>query len=82
MLKYSVKLFASLKEKAGYDLWHYESEVVLKASALLTAFFEQHPNTANLRGVTRLAVNQSFCSEDLALAATDELALIPPVSGG
>ena len=49
---------------------------------LMQSFFEAFPELDGLRQVTRLAVNQSFCTEDLELDPSDELALIPPVSGG
>lgn len=81
-MKYTVKLFASLKEQTGKSEWHLESNEALTGSALLTAFFDQYPQTSKLRGVTRLAVNQAFCADDPQLAESDELALIPPVSGG
>ena len=82
MVYYSVKLFASLKEKAGSGIWQYQADAPLTGSALLAAFFDAHPATAALRGVTRLAVNQAFCTADTVLRPGDELALIPPVSGG
>ena len=82
VLRYQVKLFAVLKEKVGTGLWEYEASEQLKGSELLSAFFEAHEAVAGLKNVTRLAVNQSFCTEDVLLASGDEIALIPPVSGG
>jgi len=79
---YRVRLFALLQEKAGTDVWVHESPSVLTGSALLNAFFDAHPDLEALRHVTRLAVNQAFCVQDARLDPADELALIPPVSGG
>ena len=82
-MTYQLKLFAVLKERVGSDVWLYQGPATgLKGSELLQAFFQAHPQLDGLRKVTRLAVNQAFCTEDPVLSPGDELALIPPVSGG
>lgn len=81
-MTYEVMLFAALKDQTRLNTWCCQSEEPLSASGLLARFFETFPDLAGLRKVTRLAVNQSFCSEDQALDEGDDLALIPPVSGG
>ncbi len=81
-MQYRLRLFAALREYAGMDEWCYDTDLPAKPSDLLSAFFRDHPRAAGLREVTRLAVNHRFCRDDLALAPEDELALIPPVSGG
>ncbi|MDJ0838669.1 MAG: MoaD/ThiS family protein [Acidobacteriota bacterium] len=81
-MQYQVKLFALLKERAGSASWSCQSDEALTGSQLLAAFFDAHPSLNGLRTVTRLAVNQAFCEGDPVLAEGDELALIPPVSGG
>lgn len=81
-MHYRLKLFAALREYAGTDEWRYETQSPAKASDLLRAFFDTHPRAAGLRTVTRLAINHRFCQDDRELVPEDELALIPPVSGG
>lgn len=81
-MHYTVQLFASLRERTGLKIWQHYSSEALTGKALLEAFFSAFPETAALSKVTRLAVNQSFCRDEAALSAEDELALIPPVSGG
>ena len=81
-MNYQVKLFASLKEGVGADHWTYTSEAPLKGSELLAAFFATFAALDGLKRVTRLAVNQAFCADDPLLREEDEIALIPPVSGG
>ncbi len=81
-MRYRVRLFASVREKIGSAQWDYQSDRALKGSELLDVFFAANPSVSGLRAVTRLAVNQSFCETDPLLAENDELALIPPVSGG
>ncbi len=81
-MAYEILLFAALKDKTGLSAWRCQSEEPLTASDLLARFFEAYPELAGLRKVTRLAVNHAFCTRDQLLRESDELALIPPVSGG
>lgn len=81
-MNYKVKLFAMLKQKVGDSEWAYYSDGPMEASGLLAAFFEEFPELGSLRSVTRLAVNQAFVEGDPELGEDDEIALIPPVSGG
>ena len=81
-LRYRVKLFASLKEQTGLAHWECPSGAQLRGSELLHLFFTAFPTLDDLRKTTRLAVNQAFCTDDPLLAEGDEIALIPPVSGG
>nr|VFJ61566.1 MAG: molybdopterin synthase sulfur carrier subunit [Candidatus Kentron sp. DK] len=79
---YRVKLFAGLKEEAGKDEWVHEGERILTGRELLQAFFDQYPARGKLREVTRVAINHAFCQQDSSVAPEDEVAFIPPVSGG
>lgn len=47
-----------------------------------TRLFEAFPGLASGRSVLRFAVNRAFAEQDQRLADGDELAVIPPVSGG
>ena len=72
-----VRLFAGLRERAGTD------EVALElpdGARVRDALDRMGELTAGVPVV--LAVNQEYAAEDEALNAGDELALIPPVSGG
>ncbi len=72
-----VRLFAALRERAGSD----ELELELPEGALVADALESiGALTADLRVV--MAVNHEYARGDTALHAGDELALIPPVSGG
>ncbi|CAM2006467.1 MoaD/ThiS family protein [Acanthopleuribacter pedis] len=81
-IQYKVLVFASLRDAVGGDTWLYQSTQPVSAAALLQTFFETFPATAGLAKTTRLAVNQEFLAEDRVLDVADEIALIPPVSGG
>jgi molybdopterin converting factor subunit 1 len=72
-----VRLFAQLRERAGAD----EVELELPDGALVSEALER------LRSVTDglpvvMAVNHEYADTTASLQAGDELALIPPVSGG
>jgi len=70
-------LFAQLRERAGAD----EVELELPEGARVRdALAAVHELAAGLPVV--MAVNREYASEDSALAPGDELALVPPVSGG
>jgi molybdopterin synthase catalytic subunit len=72
-----VRLFAGLRERAGAD----EVELELPDGALVSDALERL--SAVTSGVcVVMAVNHEYADPDLSLAPGDELALIPPVSGG
>jgi molybdopterin converting factor subunit 1 len=77
-----VQLFAILKERAGQD--HVEVELPDSATvADAIAAVAQLPGLAGLsHGSARMAVNREYAASDTLLRSGDELALIPPVSGG
>ena len=72
-----VRLFAGLRERAGAD----EVTLDLPDGALVRDALERMADvTAGVCCV--MAVNQEYADDGRPLAAGDELALIPPVSGG
>ena len=76
-MEVTVRLFAMLRERAG------AREVTLElpdGARVRDALDELGDLAAGLPLV--MAVNREYAREDHALAAGDELALIPPVSGG
>jgi molybdopterin synthase catalytic subunit len=76
-MRVQVRLFAGLRERAGAD----EIELELPEGARVRDALERlHPVSDGLKVV--MAVNREYASEDAVLHAGDELALIPPVSGG
>jgi MoaE-MoaD fusion protein len=79
-----VRLFAVLRERAGRDSLEVEvAEGATVAEALRALAEESEPLAAALEAMpVVMAVNRSYAGEDAILAAGDELALIPPVSGG
>jgi molybdopterin converting factor subunit 1 len=76
-MRVQIRLFASLRERAGAP----ELTLELPDGALVSdALSELRWLTGDLRVV--LAVNREYASDTTGLRPGDELALIPPVSGG
>jgi molybdopterin converting factor subunit 1 len=72
-----IRLFAGLRERAGTD----ELELDLPEGAVVRDALERMSAVTDGLPVV-MAVNQEYADVDLALHAGDEVALIPPVSGG
>jgi molybdopterin synthase catalytic subunit len=77
-----VRYFAIVRELLGRSV---EDRVVADGTTVGGLFADlaaQHPRLDRLRPVTMLMVNQAYVSSDYLLHEGDEVALIPPVSGG
>ena len=72
-----IRLFAQLRERAGTS----ELSLELPEGARVRAALAALESLADGLPLV-MAVNREYASEDVPLAADDELALIPPVSGG
>ncbi len=82
-MKVSVKLFAMIREIVGYD----EITIRLENQAptvgdLRTQLLFDYPTLLPLLPFSQVAVNQEVVGDDVALNAEDEIAILPPVSGG
>ena len=76
-----VRLFASLREKTGTS----QTESTLRPGATVADLLDElHGRFPQLRGCGRVAyaVNSEYAKLEHELADGDEVALIPPVSGG
>jgi molybdopterin synthase catalytic subunit len=79
----TVRLFAILRERAGRD----SVEIELPEGATVKDAFERlaaAPGLGELveRMPLRMAVNREYASDGTTIAPGDELAVIPPISGG
>jgi molybdopterin converting factor subunit 1 len=81
-MKIRVKCFAAAREIVGTG----ELVVELPEGSTLTQLLEQvrrlFPRLEGLAGSLLFSVNREYAPFDKKLAAGDEVALIPPVSGG
>jgi molybdopterin converting factor subunit 1 len=78
-----VRLFAMLRERAGADTMELELPDGSTVREAIDAVAAQHGLDELIgRMSVVMAVNREYASGDSVLAESDELALIPPVSGG
>ncbi len=88
-MQYTIKLFAGLAERIG------QTEITLNITSamdgdngsctvadLKAALTSQYPEAAQAIAHSFAAVNQEYASVDNNIKPEDEIALIPPVSGG
>jgi molybdopterin synthase catalytic subunit len=79
----SVRLFAILRERAGQDRIALELDPGSTVDDALAALAREPGLAEPLdRMAVAMAVNRDYAAGDTELHAGDELALIPPVSGG
>ena len=82
MPQHEILLFASLRQRAGRDA----VEIALPDGAtvrdLLAAVAAAHPQLADLLTQCRVAIDHAFVGADELVGTPQEIALIPPVSGG
>lgn len=82
-MRVSVRLFAVLRERAGSDALEIElPEGATVAEAMEALRAEPGLGEPLARMRVAMAVNREYADSGTALAAGDELALVPPVSGG
>lgn len=82
-MRVSVRLFAILRERAGCDSLELELDDGATVGEAMEALREQPGLAEPLERMrVAMAVNRDYADPGTALAAGDELALVPPVSGG
>lgn len=84
-MKVTVLLFAMAREivdSSSVELELPDGEATSKS--LTAALVSEYPALSDVMKTAMLAVNRKYVDkdEDIAVRATDEVAVIPPVSGG
>ena len=78
-----IRLFATLKDRAGRDRIRVElPDRAATGADVLAAVAAGYPALAPALPTSLLAVNRAFAGPDTPVNAGDEVALFPPVSGG
>ena len=77
-----VLFFAQLKDATGCDSVELNPVSPLSAEQLWAELLKQFPRLAAHRSSVRVARNQEYAMPDARFDDSDEVALIPPVSGG
>ena len=81
-IQVAVRFFASLRELTGTTEGRVEVAAGSNAGDVWEACVTRWPALASRRQSTVLAVNQEFARPETPLQDGDEVALLPPVSGG
>lgn len=77
----TVKFYGPARDVAGATSITLELEAAETVGGVATRLGETYPRLREARGV-RLAVNKQYAALDRVLVEGDEVAVIPPVSGG
>ncbi|MBX3395099.1 MAG: MoaD/ThiS family protein [Phycisphaerae bacterium] len=80
-IRVTIRFFGPARDSAGADSNDVTIDDGQCAGDLLAKLQEQYPAIAALGGV-RLAVNRKYAAANQRLQDGDEIAVIPPVSGG
>jgi molybdopterin synthase catalytic subunit len=81
-MEIKVLYFAVVRERLRRDGESLELPDGATVEGLMSALVERHPALGDLRRAIKLAVNQDLAAPGQVLRHGDEVALIPPVSGG
>lgn len=82
-MRLTVQLFANLAETCGArQVELSDLPQPLTASLVMDAFVDRFPQLDGMRDSIMFAVNAEYVSADHPVMPCDEVALIPPVSGG
>ena len=81
-MQIQVRLFATYREIVGSRglTWSARDGITLRE--LVDGIVAKYPRLADHRGSMLLAVNEDIVSAERVLTDGDEVALLPPVSGG
>jgi len=77
-----VLLFAHLQDATGVTELELSISKALDADGLWRELIAAHPKLEMFRKTTRLARNGEYATAETRFGNADEVALIPPVSGG
>ena len=81
-LHVTVRLFARYREQVGRSLIDLELPVGASVGDLARSLVRRYPRLPQAAESLVVAVNQEYQAHDHVLGDGDEVALIPPVSGG
>jgi molybdopterin converting factor subunit 1 len=81
MINLKIVLFGIAKEIAGEQELQYTAAEGEDVASLLAKIKRQYPELQKLASLA-VAVNDEYAQPDQILQTHDEVALIPPVSGG
>ena len=81
-MEITVRYFAVLRETTGKESERVTLPAEATVESLVTQLADTYPIVARMRHATSVMVNRDYATPDRVLEPGDEVALIPPVSGG
>ncbi|MBI6546772.1 MAG: MoaD/ThiS family protein [Cyanobacteria bacterium NC_groundwater_1444_Ag_S-0.65um_54_12] len=81
-MELKIRLFASLREAQGCDEVFLRVPGTVTVTTLRQLLAEQYPSLKNLLESSRVAASLRFVPDQYLIAVPEEIAIIPPVSGG
>jgi molybdopterin synthase sulfur carrier subunit len=82
MIHVHVKLFAMIRDIVGADEKILPLPAGSPASAVLESLLQEYPRLREWKDYVRIAVNWDYVDGHHPIRDGDEVAIIPPVSGG
>lgn len=82
MITVEIVFLGPSRDLAGVDHTSFDLDDGTRVADLRRVVAERYPRSEQGLGAMRFAVNNDFAADDRILQAGDEVALIPPVSGG
>lgn len=77
-----VLLFGAAADRAGTRKVHLEIEEVSTLAEVWPLLVERYPDLSSMRDTLAFAVNGEYARMDGRVGPGDEVAVLPPVSGG
>lgn len=81
-MKVKVLLFASCSDVVGSRNLDLDPASGTSVQDLIDGLIQKYPSFAGLERSIMISVNQEYVERDHVLVEGDEVAMIPPVSGG
>ena len=80
-MKYKINLFGITRDIVGGHTTEVEMSSTADVQAILGKLKTDYPKLNDIKSLL-VAVNSEYAESDLIILENDEIALIPPVSGG
>jgi molybdopterin converting factor subunit 1 len=80
-MKYKINLFGITRDIVGGNITEIEMSQSADVQTVLSKLKTNYPKLKDIKSLL-VAVNSEYAESDLVLSENDEIALIPPVSGG
>ena len=80
-MKYKINLFGITKDIVGSNIVEIEMSQSSNVQSVLVELKTNYPKLKDIKSLL-VAVNSEYAEPNLVLSENDEIALIPPVSGG